>query len=176
MKIKFNSSFIVVCSFIVGAAIVRILFNELNFWNFSPVAAIALFAGAKIQDKRLAFVIPLCVLFLTDIVLGFYSYMLPVYGAFAITTLLGIMLSKKENFLTILIASVTSSAIFFLITNLVFWYPMGMYPMNLHGQMSSYIAALPFFRNTLLSDLLFNTALFGSWFLIGKTSIKIQEA
>jgi hypothetical protein len=101
--------------------------------------------------------------------------MFPVYFAFALTTLIGVLISKKENVASVAIASVSGSVIFFLITNLVFFYQKGLYELNLQGQINSYTAAIPFFRNTLLSDLFFNAFLFGAWHLIVRNIISVQK-
>jgi hypothetical protein len=76
--------------------------------------------------------------------------------------------------------SVGSSILFFLITNCVFFYPASMgnlYTNDFAGLMSSYIAGIPFFQNTFASDLVYNTLLFGSFYLmsINIPSLKLKE-
>jgi hypothetical protein len=63
---------------------------------------------------------------------------------------------------------VASSVSFFLITNLVFFYPSaaGLYTQNLSGVINCYTAGLPFFQNTLVSDLVYNALFFGSFYLL----------
>ena len=136
---KFTSSFWITVLLIITASLVRIISNELNLWNFSPVAAIALFAGVRFTDKKFAFVIPISIMLLTDLVIGFNTYMFPVYFSLCLTTLLGIMIAKKENIISVTAASLVGSAIFFIITNLVFWYDTSLYPHSFTGQMESFI-------------------------------------
>jgi hypothetical protein len=102
--------------------------------------------------------------------------MWPVYFSLSLVTVLGIYISKKENIISILFGSITSSIIFYLITNLVFFYPQSLYTYNLTGQIASYSAAIPFFGNTLISDLFFNGLLFGSWYLIKRTKPQFVKA
>lgn len=176
MKTKFNSSFIIISALIVVAASLRILFNEYSIWNFSPVAAIALFSGVRFNDKKIAFIVPISIMLLTDFIIGVHQYMWSVYFSLSLVTVLGIVISKKENIISILFGSITSSVLFYLITNLVFFYSQSQYPYNLSGQIASYTAAIPFFGNTLMSDLFFNGVLFGSWYLIKRTNPQIVKA
>jgi hypothetical protein len=68
-------------------------------------------------------------------------------------------------------ASLLSSIIFFLVTNLPLWYlDQGLYPMTWSGTMTSYTLAIPFFNNQILGDLFYNGVLFGAYALIGSTS------
>jgi len=130
--------------------------------NITAVGAMALFAGAHLQNKRLAFAIPLITMLLTDMVLGFHKIMIPVYACFMITVCLGIFISNRKNIAGIAIASFTSSVIFFLVTNLPFWYGNS-YPWNIAGAMESYTLAYPFFKNSLVGDLVFTGVLFGAF-------------
>ena len=111
--------------------------------NVAPIAGIALFAGHRFGDKRLAFVIPILCMFLSDLFLGFHSTLPFVYIAFIGISFLGVY-SKKIHNSTIL----TSSTIFFIITNFGVWL-LG-YPNTIAGFISCYTLALPFFINTIL--------------------------
>jgi hypothetical protein len=55
-----------------------------------------------------------------------------------------------------------ASVLFYLITNFGVWIdPVSAYPKNFDGLVQSYIAAIPFFRNTLTGDLVYTGVLFG---------------
>jgi hypothetical protein len=54
-----------------------------------------------------------------------------------------------------------SAAVFFIITNFAVWLEGSMYPANFSGLITCYVAAIPFFGNTLLSQLVFGAMLFG---------------
>lgn len=133
--------------------------------NFTPVAAMALFAGAHFADRRLAFAVPLLAVFLSDLVIGFYARMPFVYLTYALIVCIGLRLQPRRRAGAVFAASVAGSVLFFLLSNLVYW-PFGtLYPQSLEGMMASYTAALPFFRNTLLGDLFYTALLFGGFAL-----------
>ena len=139
--------------------------------NFSPIGAIALFAGAYIQNKRMAFVLPVAALLFSDILLevfystGFYRDMIFVYGSFGIIVLLGFLLRGRTQRQTIMVASLFSSIVFFLISNFGTWLMYSMYPHTLTGLVNCYIAGIPFFKGTVMGDLFYNLLLFGSFAL-----------
>lgn len=134
--------------------------------NFTPIAAIALFGGVYIGKKYLSYFIPFLAMFISDAILGFHSTMIAVYLSFALVVTLGILIRKKTGFSSVILASLASSVLFFLITNFGAWLG-GMlgYPMNFSGLMMSYTAGLPFFRNDLIGTLVFNGIFFGSFYL-----------
>ena len=135
--------------------------------NFTPVAALGLFAGATL-GRRAAWIVPFAALLLSDLVLGFY---VPVsmffnYLGFAACLALGSALLGKSRTLPRLgAAALSSSVVFFVLSNLGMWVS-GYYPRTLAGLGACYAAGLPFLRNTVLSDVLFTAALFGSLALL----------
>ena len=162
---------------VVAAAALRLLFNEFQIWNFNPLVAGCLFAGAKFSDKKFAFVVPFVVMLLTDWIIGFHAQMLPVYLSYAMIVGLGIVLSRRESVVNTLFMSLGSSVLFFLVTNLTFWYAgLSLYPHTLSGQIASYTAALPFFKNALVGDLMFTTLMFGGWYLVTGVKPKLVKA
>jgi hypothetical protein len=161
-KSIFTPNFFLVTGIVILAVILR-LFTFLP--NFSPVAAMALFAGTQMKRKDLALAIPFSVLLISDIFLGFHKTMIAVYGSFALIVFVGYFLRRNVKIHTVVMASLASSVIFYLITNFAVW-ASGMvgYPMNFAGLMQSYIAAIPFFRFTLLGDLFYNAVFFGAFY------------
>lgn len=135
--------------------------------NFTPVAAVALFSGVYLP-KKWSMVLPLLIMFSSDIFLGFYDWrlMAVVYSCFLLIALIGWLAKKNKNILTILTASLGMSVFFFLATNLAVWVFSTWYPHNLGGLMLNYYLAVPFFRNTLLGDLFFTAVFFGAYELI----------
>lgn len=159
---------IVVVSLIFVAAFSRLI----PHWpNFTAVAAIALFGGARFSNKIFAFIVPLAALFITDLVIGFHNTMLPVYIAFAITVMMGIYISKKQSVTTVALTAVSATIIFFLITNFGSWLAMPYYTKDLTGLIHAYAAGLAFFNdgslgfspflNSLMGDLFYTGLLFG---------------
>jgi hypothetical protein len=142
---------------VVLAATIRILPHSANF---GPIGAIALFGGASFHSKRSAFLVPWAAMLLGDVVLGFHLLMPVVYGSFAVNVLLGRWLRTRRQLLPIALATLAGSLQFFIITNFACW--LAAYPHTLTGLCSCYVAAIPFFQNTLLGDAVFTTVLFGA--------------
>lgn len=140
--------------------------------NMAPIAAMALFGGVYF-NKKYAFLIPVGVMFLSDIFLGFHNTMPFVYGSFLLTGIIGIVLKKHNNFKWIIGGTLLSSVLFFIITNFGVWaMNMGnMYAKNLTGLVQCYLMAIPFFRNTLMGDLFYTGMMFGGY----KMAVKIVE-
>ena len=65
--------------------------------NLASISAITLFGGAYFSDKRLAFLVPLVALLLSDLILGFYNYMEVVYLSFALIVCIGLWLQKRRS-------------------------------------------------------------------------------
>jgi hypothetical protein len=154
--------YIPVVALMIIAAFTRLIPHP---FNFTAIGAIALFGGANIQDKRLAFLLPLLVMFGTDLFIGFHRVMIPVYSCFALTVLLGIFIQQRQNVKTIGTASILSSVVFFLVTNLSFWYGIR-YPHTFAGAMESYTLSLPFLANQVAGDLFYNAVLFLAFALV----------
>lgn len=134
--------------------------------NVAPITAVALFSGVYL-NKKIAFLVPLISMLISDMVIGFYgSMMLFVYGSFFISSLIGMSMKKSKSVHTIILASLMSSILFFLITNFGVWLAGTMYTKDIQGLFTSYSAGLPFFRNTLLGDMFYTSVLFGSYVLV----------
>ncbi len=129
--------------------------------NVTPVAAMALFGGAAFADRRLAFLAPAAALLLSDLLLGFHSQMLIVYACFAVTVVFGLCLRGRPGFVALGAVTLGSSLLFFLATNFGVWLLDGLYAQTLAGLVSCYVAALPFFRNSLLGNAFYVLLLFG---------------
>jgi hypothetical protein len=157
---------------ILGAAALRLVPHPPNF---SPIAAMALFSGAYVGRRGLAFVAPLAALLLSDLVIGFYSHMEITYLTVALVVLIGWWVSTHRTPLRVGAAAVASSVLFYLITNLGVWLFSGMYPRTLAGLEACYIAAIPFFQNTLASDLFFTVLLFGGFAVVEKLVPAVRE-
>lgn len=154
-----RQSLYVLLGLVLAAAIFRLLPHPANV---APIAAMALFCGCYLQDKRLAFVVPLLALLLSDLVLGFYAGIVYVYLGFALVVLLGFWLRGRDRWVNILGASVTASLIFFLVSNFSAWMVLP-YPATFAGLGEAYLAGIPFLRNSMLGDLFFTVCLFGLW-------------
>jgi hypothetical protein len=143
--------------------------------NFSPIAAMALFSGAYLPKRALAFVAPFAALLLSDVVLGFYAGMNFVYFSFALTVLIGWAIASRKTPLMIGSAAVASSVLFFVLTNFGMWLFSGFYPLSGGGLAACFVAAIPFFQNTLAGDLLFTALLFGGFALFERMVPAIRQ-
>ncbi|OGE79026.1 MAG: hypothetical protein A2751_01020 [Candidatus Doudnabacteria bacterium RIFCSPHIGHO2_01_FULL_46_14] len=135
--------------------------------NFAPISAIALFGGTYL-NKKFALLVPVAAMVVSDYFIGFDSWQsrATVYSSFILSGLIGLWLRNNKSVLNMIGGTVASSALFYLITNLVFLYEPTMYSHDLSGQIQSYLNALPFFRNTLLGDLFYAGVMFGSFELV----------
>jgi len=113
-----NPRFATLCGVVLFAAIMRLVPHP---WNFTPVAAMALFGGARFGKKAHAFLVPFIALILSDLVLGVYVRMPMVYFAFAVTVLIGFWLRNKNSVRLIATGVLVSSLSFFVITNFGVW-------------------------------------------------------
>jgi hypothetical protein len=132
--------------------------------NFSPVAALGLFAGATL-GRRAAWLVPVAALLLSDLFLGFYHPMSMFwnYTGFVSCLLLGSgLLGRTRSLARLGGATLASSLAFFALSNFGMW-ASGYYPRTLAGLGACYAAGLPFFRNTFVSDVLFTAVLFGAY-------------
>ena len=134
--------------------------------NFSPIDAMALFSGAYVGRRWLAFAAPTGALLLSDLVLGFYRGMNFVYFAVALVVMLGWLLQERRSVLHIAAAALGSSVLFFILTNFGMWAFSGIYPFTGQGLAACYIAAIPFFQNTVAGDLFYSALLFGGFALL----------
>jgi len=150
-------------SAIIAAAALRLVPHPPNF---TPIGAMALFSGAFLGRRGLAFVAPLAALLLSDLVLGFYAGMEIVYPSVALVVLIGWWVSNKRTAVRIGMAAVASSVSFFLITNFGMWLFSGFYPLTSAGLAACFVAAIPFFQNTITGDLFFSALLFGGFALL----------
>lgn len=144
--------------------------------NFAPIGALALFGGAQFADKRAAFLVPLAAMLLSDLVIGFYAHMEWVYGSFALITCIGLWLRAHRRAWGIAGASLAASTLFFLITNLGAWVnSTTTYAQGLSGLVACYVAAIPFFGNTLLGDGFYCLVLFGGLALLENRFAILRE-
>lgn len=143
--------------------------------NVAPIAALALFGGAQFLDKRLAFLVPLAALFLSDLVMGLHSQMPAVYAGFALIVCIGFALRGHLRALPVAAATLAGSVVFFLVSNFGVWATGAMYPKTFAGLGACYAAGIPFFRNSLLGDAFYAAVLFGVFALAEKRFAVLRE-
>lgn len=165
--------FYTVCGMILMAAISRVIPHP---WNLTPVAAMALFSGVHFSDKRLAFLVPLAAMALSDIFLGWHGTLPFVYISFALVVVIGQSMRPHLSAMNLVIATIGSASLFFLVTNFGYWLMYPQFPHTFSGLMACYTAAIPFFRNTVGGDLFYVALFFGSFALAQRRFPVLREA
>lgn len=153
--------FLIVALVVVLAALSRLVKHP---FNFTPVVAMSIFAGAYMQ-KNWGIFIPLLAMLVSDYFIGFYDWqiMASVYVSIALAFFIGKWLKKHLKWYNVAISAVASSVVFFLVTNFAVWAFFDWYPHTLAGLSSCFTLALPFFRNTLAGDIVYTAILFGAF-------------
>src|ERR1700688_298628 len=147
---------------VLFAAIMRIVPHP---WNLAPVGAMALFSGAVIRNRVMAFVFPLVAMLAGDFFIGFHKLMPVVYASFLISTALGFWVRERRSGVRVGGVVLLGAIQFFLITNFGVWAFSNFYPKTFAGLMACYAAGVPFFWNTLAGDACYSALLFGALFL-----------
>jgi len=167
---KINISYLAIISLILFASFSRII---PHMPNFTPIGAMALFGGAYLKNRYHAFLIPMISLWLSDLILNnfifsfyseftwFYPGFLWQYTSFILIIVIGYLFLKRLNFKNIFITTISSSLLFFIVTNFGVWISGSMYTLDLQGLITCYVMALPFFKGTLLGFMCYSTLLFG---------------
>ncbi len=130
--------------------------------NFTPVIALALFSGAYV-NRKYAVIMPVLLMILTDFVLGMYNSVVFTWTAIALSAMLGMRLRGRKTFGTVVFNSILSAVLFFAISNFGVWLMSGMYAHNLSGFVRCFILAIPFFKNTFLSTVIYTAVLFAMY-------------
>ncbi len=133
--------------------------------NFTPVISIALLSGAYL-NKRYAIVVPVALMILSDLVIGLHETILFTWGSMALIAFMGFCLRGKKNFVNIAGINLWSAILFFLATNFGTWLMSDLYPKNTQGLIDCFILAVPFFRTTLWSTLMYSALFFGAYEII----------
>lgn len=158
------AEFLVALLFILTGIILRLVPHPPNF---APIGAIALFGGVYLS-KRLALILPLVAMIISDAFIGYYEpkLMASVYGSFLLCVFLGFWLKKNKRWYTVAGGSILCSLLFFIITNFAVWAFTTWYGPTISGLVYCYWMALPFFKNTLLGDLFYINVFFGLYELV----------
>ena len=153
---------VLIVGMILFAAILRIVPHP---WNLAPVGAMALFSGAVVRNRVMAFVFPLLAMLAGDWFVGFHILMPVVYASFLISTAIGFWLRERRSAVRVGGVVLLGAIQCFLSTNFGVWALLNSYPKTFSGLMACYAAGVPFFWNTLAGDLCYSALLFGGLFL-----------
>ena len=144
--------------------------------NFSPIEAMALFAGAVFASRYVAVLVPLAAMLISDAVIGFHSGMWLVYACMAVIALAGTRLSGRISTLRVIGFGLGAALFFFIVTNFAVWIGSGMYAPTFNGLVECYVAAIPFFRNQIAGVMVYSAVLFGAHALLTRRSLQVAAA
>ena len=174
-----NNRLTVLIGIVVAAAFSRIVPHPPNV---TPIAAMALFGGAYVTNRKLAYLLPLAAMLLSDVVLGYTVYGASVlksqpivYACILATAAMGRLIRDKRSALQVGRVTLASSVMFYAVTNFAVWTAGTLYPMTWAGLTACYAAAIPFFRNSLVGDIGFVAVLFGGFALVETYFTSLQE-
>lgn len=183
-----KSNLVILVVLILAASLYRVW--DGRPWGFAPQIAMALFAGSVSGNKRLAFLFPLLSMLVSDAlyqvlylqgitpIKGFYGGQWVNYLLIASVTIIGFFINKNKV-LPVLAGSLAGAIFYFIVSNFLSW--MGgldinnqPYPKTWDGFVTCYTAALPFFKWSVLSTLIFNAVFFYGYHLLEKRVLKTQ--
>lgn len=160
-------------------------------YGFFPQISMAIFGGAILKDKKLAFLIPLLSMFLSDAlyevlyrngvgnIRGFYEGQITNYILFGSMTVFGFFI-KKFKVSQIILASIAAPTTFFVLSNFFVWLsnsPDAGYnrPKTLNGLIMCLNDGLPFYPWSIVATLLFSAILFGGYYLFARNQVPAQS-
>jgi hypothetical protein len=174
-----NKRMMVLVSTVILAAMARLL---PHVPNVTPIAAMALFGGAYLANRWLAYLLPLAAMLVSDLVLGYTLYGRTllhsqpiVYACIVLTVAMGTLIRDRRSPLQVGSVTLGSSIIFFILTNFAVWVDGSLYPSTGLGLVSCYTAAIPFFRNSVAGDMTFAVLLFGGFALLEARIPSLRE-
>ena len=139
--------------------------------NFTPILGMAVFSGAIISKRIIAYLVPLAAMLLSDLYLGFHASMPIIYFSLAVCVLIGTFIEARVSILNSFLSISLGVLVFFLITNFMVWYGSGMYESSISGLMTCYFMGLPFVQNTFISSLIYGMGAFLIYDIINKRII-----
>jgi hypothetical protein len=180
MKLNKSVLFAFVLMIIVGS-VCRVL-------GFAPQIAMAIFGVAVIKDKKLAFLLPLVSMLLSDVLYevlyrygvmeygGFYSGQITNYILIAAVGLFGLLAVNRKP-VNIMAAAIAAPTVFFIISNFLVWLGGGGFhrPKTVEGLIQCFVDAVPFYRNGLVSTAVFSMLLFGGYYLLQRLMVRKEQ-
>jgi hypothetical protein len=166
---------IILASIISTGAMRLVSFYFPLFSNFTPLGALSIFGGVYFADKWKAGLLSVITLFATDVFIN-YLYMsklvlwygnsaLWLYASLIVMVMIGSLI-KKVSAVNVLLASLASVAVHWLLTDIEPWLQSSYYAKGIVGYGQSLLMAIPFERNMLLADVVFGAVLFGGYELV----------
>jgi hypothetical protein len=165
------------------AVLTRVL-PHAGWWNLTAVGGALLYFGARRSWREM--LAPLAVLMATDYYLTVFAYhysfrwesYLPTWAWYLAAMALGqILLRARTTVVRVTAGALLGPTSFFVLSNYAVWAGGGMYPHTLAGLNACFVAALPFYRNDLISTAIVAGLAFGVPALVRRMSAaRTQEA
>ena len=162
---------------LLAAVLTRVL-PHAGWMNFTAVGGALLYFGARRSWREMF--IPLAVLMATDYYLTVYAYhynfrwegYVITWAWYAAAMALGwILLSGRTTFARLAAGVLLGPTSFFVLSNYAVWAGSGMYAHTLAGLETCFIAAVPFYRNDLISTAIVCALAFGVPVLLERTHL-----
>jgi len=139
--------------------------------NFSGIGALAIFGGAYFKNYVSAFVLPILILFLSDLGLAltmgkdyvFYEGWFYTYIAFALMVLAGKLVINKPSVQNVIGASLVGVFIHWIVSDFGLWIGTSFYPHTLAGFWACLVAAIPFELKFLYGTLAYSAIMFAAF-------------
>lgn len=159
-------------------------------YGFAPQIAMAIFGGAIIREKKLAFLLPVIAMFVSDglyellyvngvsQIPGFYDGQLTNYILFAGLTVFGFSI-KGFDLKKISVAAVSAPTVYFFISNFLVWASSSPLaglgrPKTFSGLLMCMEDGLPFYPWSLASTFVFSAIFFGTYYFIFEKSFSLK--
>lgn len=160
---------------IFGAMLLLILARLLpHVANFTPVMALVLLASLTFRRSGVALILSLGSILISDFFLGFYEGIEWVYLAYFLSIAFTVLLKPLQRNIWVkgALAGLSGNIIFFIVSNFGVWMQGQFYSKTFEGLVSCYVAAIPFFVQSLLSTMIYGALLV----VIGQAVVKAKPA
>src|SRR5262249_13058013 len=108
---------------------------------------------------------------------GFHSLMPVIYATYALIAVIGMLLrDRRTSVPAVGGATLLSATIFYIVTNFAVWAVGTTYAKSAAGLVACYVAAIPFFGNTLATDALYPAIFFGLFAVCERTMPRFARA
>ena len=167
---------------ILALVLFILAFSERVFYDLGPnieLVTLAMLVSAAYLGIKHSFYLTLILMFLTDLILGNTNIFIFTWSGFLIPAIVASNIFSKYRTKGIkrvaqgTITGAGANFFFFIWTNFGVWLldPWGMYEKTTQGFLNSYIMAIPFWKNQLISTLIFVTI----GFTITETAIYLAK-
>ena len=162
---KLSNEELLALGLVVAGALSRLLHLPPNI---AAVTGVTLLAGYALRNIWLALLVPIAAMALADIVLGWYPGVLATYAGMAAGVFIARRLLAPLTPLRLIATTVLASLAFFVLSNFGTWLE-GWYGYTFDGLVACFIAAIPFWQNSLIADFISTVLAFGIFVLARRT-------